>query len=338
MFNLNEFIKRIFGSKSEYSSYDDSERYPKVVYENNQIKKEILEWVKYLGGRSFSQVLLDIGFKSDDVVYLYDKNNNLEYYYSVGEDVRDNSKYIKLAYGVFLDRGATIDVWNGNEYRDYEFKDNNFNNDKKCFMLSISEKKISDNITYKRIFYSVMAAYVIKTKDYEFIFNLGNYSAEDDYKSMVLDNEDKLEEYLCSLVFPVDIIDVYKNIISICNIDVSKYAYFEIKSVPLGAYFIGDILELNNGEFGEIRITRDNKRICLFKNNFWSCEYMDKDGYSEFEVTCCNGKINYDLSGEDNGQIDEYTNTLLEYDIKARNEVDDVKKLVRTMFNKKIGE
>ena len=73
MFNLNEFIKRIFSSKSEYSNYDEWDGYLKVVYENNKIKKEISEWVKYLEMKNFSQVLLDIGFKSDDVIYLYEK-------------------------------------------------------------------------------------------------------------------------------------------------------------------------------------------------------------------------------------------------------------------------
>ena len=125
MFNLREFIKDMLNNGEDID--DSRKNYPLVVYENGIIRKEISNWVKFFGAKSFRQVLLDIGFNESDVVYIYGRNSDtLEYYYSVNDREINPNNYIKISYGAFLDRGSTIDIYNGNGYRDYEFIDNNF--------------------------------------------------------------------------------------------------------------------------------------------------------------------------------------------------------------------
>ena len=330
MFNL----RNLFNKREEI---DDSRRnYPLVVYENDVIRKHIYEWVKFLGGKSFRQVLLDIGFKESDIIYIYEKcNSTLEYYYSVNEDKINKDNYIKISYGAFLDRGSTIDIFNRDNYRDYEFIKNNFNTNKKSFMLSIDNREICGlDKYYVRNYYQNMACFEIKDKNYEFVFDFGDISGRDDTDVIVVDNEDKLSEYLCNLEFPVDVIEVYKNIVSICNMDFSKYTFFEIKCIPNKVSSKADVLELRNGEFRELKITRDGKRICLNCYDVWEYEMVENDSLVRLSMNSSNNNVSYKVSGMNNGQIDDYTKGLLEYDISVvRSEIEDTKKLVRSMFN-----
>lgn len=331
MFDIKEFIGNMFSRKIYV---DDKKNYPLVVYENDKIKKEILDWVKFLGAQSFRQVLLDIGFSESDIVYVYDKSSSaLEYYYSVNTDKVNIDNYFKISYGAFLDRGSTIDIYNGNHYRDYEFIDNNFDSDKNSFMLSIDKKEISDDKCYERLYYSNMAYYKIESDNWQFIFDFGNLTSIDDNVSLILDNEDELHKYICSLEFPIDVIEVYNNIISICNEDFRKYTFFEIKCIPNMKVSNAEFLELRNGEFREIKITRDGKRICLNCYDVWEYENINADFLVRFYINSSGNNVSYKVSGNDKF-IDSYTLGLLKSDISnARDDIENTKKLVRSMFN-----
>ena len=332
MFNL----RNLFNKREEID--DSRKNYPLIVYENDVIRKHIYEWVKFLGGKSFRQVLLDIGFKESDIIYIYEKcNSTLEYYYSVNEDKINKDNYIKISYGAFLDRGSKIDIFNGDNYRDYEFIDNNFGTDKKSFMLSIDNREICGlDKNYVRNYYSNMACFEIKDKNYEFVFDFGNLTSKDDANAIALDNEDKLCEYLCNLEFPVDVIEVYKNIVSICNMDFSKYTFFEIKCIPNKVSSKADVLELRNGEFRELKITKDGKRICLNCNDVWEYENNNDAFLVKFSINSSKNNVSYEVSGVNDKEIDSYTLGLLRSDISvARSEIDDTKKLVRSLFNNK---
>lgn len=329
MFNL----RNLFNKREEID--DSRKNYPLIVYENDKIRKEIYEWVKFIGAKSFRQILLDIGFKESDVVYIYNKiNSNLEYYYSVNNDRINKSNYIKLSYGCFMDRGSVINIYNGDMHKNYEFIDNNFDSDKKNFMLSTEKKKISFDKYYERYYYSNMAYFVVEDRNYKFIFCFGNISGRDDVNAIVLDNVDKLREYLCNLEFPVDVIEVYKNIINICDIDVRKYDFFDIKCIPSKVGSKGDVLSLRRGELSEIKITRDGKRICLNCNDVWEYENINDAFLVRFSMNSSNNNVGYKVSGVNDKGIDSYTLGLLKSDISvARSEIEDTKKLVRSLIN-----
>jgi len=336
MFNLREFLSDIFNKREDID--DSRKNYPLVVYENDRIRKEIFEWVKFLGGKSFREVLLDIDFSESDVIYIYTKNSNtLEYYYSVNDREINTSNYIKISYGAFLDRGSTFDIYNGDTSRVYDFIDNNFGTDKKSFMLSIDNKNIDiDDKYYVCNYYSNMACFEIKEKEYEFVFDFGNVSRIDDTDVLKVNNEDKLCEYLCNLEFPLDVIDVYKNIVSICDMDFSKYTFFEIKCIPKKAFSKGDVISLRNGNFSELKMTKNGKRICLNCNDVWEYENINDAFLVMFSMNSSKNNVSYNVSGLNDKVVDSYTLGLLKSDINsARSEVEDTKKLVRSMFNNK---
>lgn len=334
MFNLKEFMNKMFNKGEEID--DSRKNYPLVVYENNKIRNNIYEWVKSLGGKSFREVLLDIGFSESDIIYIYDKSNSvLEYYYSVNSDKVNKDNYLKLSYGAFLDRGSTIILYNGEDYKDYEFIDCNFDTDKKSFMLAIDEKNIDINgKCYVRNYYSNMACFEIKNDEYKFVFDFGNLSSIDDTDVLTVNNEDKLCEYLCSLSFPIDVIDVYKNIINICDMDFSKYTFFEIKCIPDKNLSKEDVLELRNGEFSKLKTTRNGKRICLNCYDVWEYENFNDAFLVKFSINSSKNNVSYNVSGVNDKVIDSYTLGLLKSDINsARNEIEDTKKLVRNIIN-----
>ena len=94
-----------------------------------------------------------------------------------------------------------------------------------------------------------------------------------------------------------------------------------------------EFLELRNGEFREIKITRDGKRICLNSNGVWEYENINADFLVRFSINSSGNNVSYKVSGNDKF-IDSYTLGLLKSDISnARGDIEDTKKLVRSMFN-----
>lgn len=333
MFNLKEFIKNL-SSKKEY--VDDKKNYPLVVYENDMIKNQISEWVKFLGGKSFRQVMLDVGFSESDIIYIYNKEDSLlEYYYSVNNSEINIDNYIKISYGAFLESASSLDIYNGDDYKKYEFIYNNFDSDKKSFVLSIDKKEIDNNgKCYIRDYYANMACFEVKNDNYDFVFNFGNMSSFDDINSLVVNNEDKLYEYLYNLEFPIDVIDVYKNIVNICNMDFSKYTFFVIKCYPKGNVSKVDLLGLCNGKFSELKMTKDGKRICLNCYDVWEYKKNNDNFSVKFCMNSSNNNVSYNVSGLNDKVVDSYTLGLLKSDINsARCEIEDTKKLVKMMFN-----
>ena len=128
--------------------------------------------------------------------------------------------------------------------------------------------------------------------------------------------------------------DVYKIIVYICDIDFSKYSFFEIKCIPKRAYSKRDVILLRNGNFSELKMTKNGKRICLNCYDVWEYEKNNDNFLVKFSINCSGNNVNYKVSGANEKKIDSYTLGLLKSDINnARSEIEDTKKLVKKMFN-----
>ena len=96
------------------------------------------------------------------------------------------------------------------------------------------------------------------------------------------------------------------------------------------------MIHLDNGEINEFCITRDGKRVFVSSNGNWSYMMVDEDELVKFSMKVDNGRISYNVVGNTDSEIDDYTDTLIKYDMSvARKEVEDIKKLTRRMFSKK---
>ena len=124
-----------------------------------------------------------------------------------------------------------------------------------------------------------------------------------------------LYEYLYNLEFPIDVIDVYKNIVNICNMDFSKYTFFVIKCYPKGNVSKVDLLSLRNGNFSELKMTKNGKRICLNCYDVWEYEKNNDNFLVKFSMNSSKNNVSYEVSGVDGKVVDSYTLGLLKSDI-----------------------
>lgn len=153
-------------------------------------------------------------------------------------------------------------------------------------------------------------------------------------KSLVK-NEEYLVNYLMNLSFPVEIDEVYKKICEILEIeDFSEYLEISlfIYNYKDNTYLDNtDTIIVRNGIVEEIKITKNNKTVVYYPDSdSWNYE-EDRDGTII--------SVNYDM--DDDYSINYIYGDSLFEDISdkelkdvANSEVDSVKKLVKTMFNK----
>lgn len=310
---------------------------PIVIYENEDIEKECDEWVEYLKIDSFGSVLLDIGFKSSDCVYLYDNgHNDLEFYYSVNSQEVNHDNKLHFSYGAFKDRGAQITIENGNKSISYARKSNN------KFEIDLEEIKVSDVIKYTRHYYSsgsiVWFNSKFDDKDYELKLSIfRNFNNDEIFR---LDNESELEKYLCSLELPVAILDVFKKICEICKIDLSMYDSFNLELHKKNKRFRNESdvishIKFMHGEFSSLSYIKDNKKINLKSSGDWSYEMLDDDNLAKLSIDVKNDNITCNIASNNDGEIDDYFKYFALYDINsARSEIENAKKLVKNLFNR----
>lgn len=308
----------------------------KILYENDTVKEEINKWINFLECDSFNDILYRVGFNKNDIIKIYEAKDKYVYGYSINNEERNDKNIIKLSYGSMVDFGPEIIIENEHGIRRYYCIPCSWNRDSVAIELNSFEDKIDENKSYRASSFIFKYLIVFKCFDYNILISLSK-NIEDEEK-ITLKNELELEKYLSSLVFPLSIIDLYNNICNICEIDVNRYTSFSIevsKNDKNNKKNITDLISLKNGIINEFCITKNGKRIYVSSNGDWSYEMSDSELVS-FSIESKNKKINCNLSSNSDSEIDDYTDSLIKYDINtARREVDDTKKLVRSMFPKK---
>ena len=105
-------ISRLFKNKNGKGS--------KVIYSNCFLKDEVNKWLKYMNIGAINDILIDIGFKSEDCIYLDGIDIN-KIYYSVNNEELNKNNVITLSYGQFLESSPKIVISNGNKKRTYGY-------------------------------------------------------------------------------------------------------------------------------------------------------------------------------------------------------------------------
>lgn len=308
----------------------------KILYENNTVKEEINKWINFLECDSFSDILYKIGFNKNDIIKIYETKDKYVYGYTVNNEDRNSKNIIKLSYGSMVDFGPEIIIENEYGFKRYDCIPRSWNKDSEVVELNSFENKIDEFKSYRASCFIYSYLVEFKYSDHKILINIKK-NIEDD-KKINLKNELELEKYLSSLVFPLSITDLYNNICNICEIDVNKYPSFSVevsKNDENSQKKITDMISLKNGIVNEFCITKDGKRIYVSNNGDWSYDMIDLDLVS-FSLESKNQKINCIVSSNSNSELDDYTDSLIKYDIStARKEVEDTKVLVRSMFSKK---
>jgi len=308
---------------------------PKVIYENEIVKKEIDRWIAYLEHNSFNELLYKIGFNMDDTVYLYETGKRYEFSYSLNNNEINSENTIMLSYGSMVDFGPEITVFDSVGSRHYDCVPHFSNYEGDDVILNSYEKKLDDTKSYRYGSFIYTSLIEFKSLEYKILIDVTR-DIEDENR-IVLNNQLELEEYLKAIEFPVSIIDLYNDLYRICGLD--KYVKCGIKVVKnnnLNKEEITDMIKINNGVVDEFCITKDGKRIYLSNNGNWSYKMVDNDQLVKFSMEFIDNKINCVVSSNNDNEMNDYMDSLVKYDMSsAKCEVEDTKKLVRSMFPRK---
>lgn len=307
-----------------------------VIYENDKIENEINEWVKYLERDSISDILLEIGFKNGDTVYLYSKGlSYTEFYYSVNEDKKNIENTIQISYGAFKNRGSMITIENENKMMSYAVNNNN------KFSLDVEKIYVSDVMEYTRHYYanSSIMWFNSNVDDKDYILKLSIFKNLNEDDILKLDNEIELEKYLCSLSLPCNLIDVFKKICEISKIDLNQYDSFSLslhkknKRYQQESEVISHI-DFMHGEFRSLSYIKEGKKINYKSSGDWSYEMIDEDDLVKLSINVKGDKVDCKINSNSESELDDYFKDLVVYDMGlVKSEINNVKRLVKSNFN-----
>lgn len=294
-------------------------------------------------------VMLRLGFKPEDKILLKDvyRNDNKNSFRCVvnQEDYYD-IKFENVGNKKLHTRITLIDY---NEDVTYE-----------CFPLNVSELGVriipvkeevmfADGVSYTRELSNDRAKFELVFEDYKFALELVKpkelelpmYDSNGNYSRYRLDNEDKLRNYLLDF-FPIltkgDIVDLYKKVCQISlGSDVSKYPELSLKFTFFDK--VTDLVHLKNGELERFGITlpKMGRTLFLNKDGSWSYEINDREGLFNIIMNVDGNKTNYNISIENNSDVDMISEIIQSDTEEARRGIVRVREQVREVFNKKNG-
>ena len=192
--------------------------------------------------------------------------------------------------------------------------------------------KLNEEVTLIREYSNDEAFFMFEGIENTFIIRVKKPLSKIVTGNYVLDNELELVNYLRSLS-SYDMVEIYNKLREISlGEDVSKYPeIFICESIKKENIFedVNSVC-IKNGDVDSIVRTVGDREITCYGNGNWS--YMLSDENITFRIN--SGKtLRYGIETKSDKSMDEYTDTLLKYDVgTARREVEDTKRLVREKF------
>lgn len=306
--------------------------YPTVVIKDREISRELKGFL----GRRFSvevifgQILSQLGFdKNSEIVLknmIYSRGTNSTKFRYLVNSVEDYDNKIIFNYcfrhmvvsNKNMDITCECSVTNKNDVRVY---------------LKKIEEKINGYTTYTREYGYTYSKYSINVGGNEISLILGKENDNDYKELMCIGNDKEIEEYFKNLKFNFDIDKIYKDIEEyLGNIDDYKNIRLEINNKIDNKVVNTDLLVLENGICKEFKITRNDRCVYLNSNGEWSYNFNGRF-YTISSLGKNDGKINYSVNADNDSVLKHVMNTK-DYVTDVSEEVDDTKKLVRSMFNK----
>lgn len=324
---------------------------PEVIIDNKN-KVLISRWIIQHGcpidmheEYALSLLFYKLGFNKEDVIYIrnidYIDNSFVRFNYSVNTKDYGDLDFISMVdrnpmYGkIFSNKLIVSDSMNNKLWCDcywdyngisldvYKKQENIGNNE--YFVCTKDRGSINydislNNDSNSRYKFQLYVGAVVLDKDCEFM----------------LENEDVVEDYIKKLEFPVSIIDIYKDLSKIINIDKYKIKIKFIKNDKVdGHEIILDEINLFLGILESLMITKGNKTIGikgLNDNVSWSYMTSLLDG----NISIVNGKqmsINFNSLNQDSMEnlFDFFDKSKLD---EVKNEVLKVRKLAKENFYK----
>lgn len=304
--------------------------YPMVVIKDRDISRELKGFLGRRFGieKIFGQILTQFGFTKDDMIVLKNIDYNqmmnvVTFEYSVNL-VNDSNNKIMLDFNcwkelIICDRSMSVSC--------------------DCSTTSLSDisvriKKIVEKLNrykiYTRRYGYSDSEYSIMIGSKEIRLNLRKDNDNDYRELMSIDDDDKLEEYFKNCDGNVSIDELYKDIVGYLG-DIHSYneVKLEISKIRNNKKINTDLLVLRNGVCQEFMTTRNNRCIYLNNNGEWSYNHIDRF-YKVSALGRKDSDVTYSVSADNDSILKYYMDSVED----VVDEVEDTKKLVRSIFNK----
>ena len=307
--------------------------YPTVVIKDREIRRELKGFLgrRFSVEKIFGQILGYLGFNKDDLIVLKNveynnRMNKVKFEYSVNL-VNDSENVIILDFNFF-----GLMMVNSNSMNIICECSVGGMNDIRVYLKKVSEK-IDGCKEYTRKYGYTYSEYIINSGSDEVRLCLRKNNDNDYKELMCIKNDDKIEEYLKNIYSSKDIDSLYKDIEGYLG-DICSYKEIRLevsKTIDNKKINTG-LLVLENGICKEFMISRNDRCVYLNNNGEWSYNFNGRF-YNISSLGSDDGRVNYNISA-DNDSVLKHVMDTKDYVIDVINEVDDTKKLVRTMFNK----
>ena len=291
-----------------------------IIYENGIVKDEINSWCRDIGVRDKNDLFRMLDIDTDKKIYLYqDYSSRNSIIYSVGIDKIDNNSFIRF----------------NSKRREIVVNDRNIS---KCYRIVLDDEfyydgdPVMDNnlsiyldLVYckKRIDDKTIIYYRINNNNSLFVIDNGLYelTLEIDSYANICDCEyNDLEIYLSSLEFPIEIDKVYSDICYILSLEqdiMDRFNLVVTKSIDRKRPDrVMDEIMIEKGVLERFTKTKDNMCVMLDKSGNFKYNRIDGDSKYSYKWN------NMDANDENISMLDD----------NIKNEVYNVKKLVRDMF------
>ena len=293
---------------------------PVIMFSNINVEQIVAYWLgvdiefvySYLG-----IILNKIGFRNDDNIYVYGYTKDSYLLLMVNETDE---------YKILMSRREIDDK----QYNPVLFYDNEcFEEGYECILdkydrLEIDFKEIKyNNIEVSRLIEDIdeYEDIVVNNKEYFIEFRISKVGNG-------LYNINKIRDYLSNIELPMSILDIYKGIIEISNIDdISVYSLVDLRVIDTN-YDIVEMMMILNGKIADLLINKDGKVISCDNMDNW-CYESDK-ALVDFSMNRNGNTTYFNSKVRLKDDIDENSYDLVnEYLDIAKDEVNNVKKLVK---------
>lgn len=342
---------------------------PKVIFEDMGLKVAIGQWLGILSSRKayvtlegtmythlsaeelmdltsisaeqlklieekFAQLLKMAGVPKEETCTLrkYDRENfSFECHFGNSNDAAK----IDLRYGDMMDSGPEFIIDYNNSRRTYDYWKDRKSDEVNMKMQHYTVVNPANGNSCFRFYSPYSVTFNLRNGDYCFAISVDrpdniNVPSLKDY-TFELKNEDKIQQYLLGLEFPLDINEVYKKIAEISSgfgDQYSDYSFKVEKQLDKRKSKTTDLVDVSNGRLNKFIVTKGERTIFVDSEGNWSYDTPNLAVSQSGE-----GKVSFTMNSIPSDELLTIASPYEQYSDVAK-EVEEVRKLTKTIVNK----
>lgn len=298
------------------------------ILKKGKLTKELKKKIEY----EFGLLLKLIGIDKEEICIL-DNYDEINFKFDCLLQKEKSIKPITIRWGDFIDNCPEIKIEDKDATKTYSYMNRN-GSKKKTLVLEQQTLMKKENDLW-RYMSPYKAHFRVKSGEYTLSLDIEKpetiligYSQS----NYILDNESKLNEYLLSLKFPIDLEEVYKKILEISLDNGFEYPHVHIrisKKTDKESDKTTDELEFVKGILKRITMTKNGKTVSLDSSaNKWKYESPELVASQTDKIS-----LTYNIEATDRSELD-ISVSLLEQLNKIDTEVENVKEITRRLTRK----